>query len=197
MGAALSRLTFWVTKVLELAIVACLAVMGVLVLGNVVLRYVFSTGIALSEELARLLFVWLIFLGAILASRQHAHIGFDTLVRKLPARWKKLVLLISGALMLFGCALFVIGGWEQTRINLDNTYPVLGISYGWLYGSSIVFGLGMILSILANLWEAIMEPGSDDDLVLTLNLGERIEAGMSRVATDEDGRRGKDAGGDA
>lgn len=197
MSAVLSRLTFWVTKVLELAIVACLAVMGVLVFGNVVLRYVFSTGIAWSEELSRLLFVWLIFLGAILASRQHAHIGFDTLVRKLPAKWKKFVLLVCGALMSFGCALFVSGGWEQTRINLDNSYPVLGISYGWLYGSSVVFGTGMILSILANLWEAVMEPGSDDDLVLTLNLGERIEAGMSRVAADDDERGGRNAGGSA
>ena len=123
------RLTKWVTHGLEIAIVACLTLMAILVFGNVVLRYAFDSSIAVSEELARLLFVWLIFLGAILASRQHAHIGFDTLVKSLPTGWKKAMIALSGSLMLAACVIFVIGGWKQTVINLDNSYPVLGISY--------------------------------------------------------------------
>ena len=74
---------------LEVLIAACLALMAVLVFGNVVLRYAFNSGIAMSEELSRLLFVWLIFLGAILASVQHAHIGFDSLVQRLPLAVRK------------------------------------------------------------------------------------------------------------
>ena len=46
--------------------------MVVLVFGNVVLRYVFNSGIAVSEELSRWLMVWLTFLGAIVALREHA-----------------------------------------------------------------------------------------------------------------------------
>jgi TRAP-type C4-dicarboxylate transport system permease small subunit len=178
------RLTRWVTRALEAAIVACLALMGVLVFGNVVLRYAFDSGIAISEELARLLFVWLIFLGAILASRQHAHIGFDTLVKRLPTAWKKIVLSVSGLLMLFGCVLFVIGGWRQTVINLDNSYPVLGISYAWLHAVSIVFGVGMAVSILFNLWDALTQKHTDAELILTLNLGDRIEREMEHVVVD-------------
>jgi hypothetical protein len=45
-------------------IAACLAAMVVLVFGNVVLRYGFNSGIAVSEELSRWLFVWLTFMGA-------------------------------------------------------------------------------------------------------------------------------------
>ena len=48
------RLTRAVTRALELTIVACLSLMAVLVFGNVVLRYGFDSGIAVSEELARL-----------------------------------------------------------------------------------------------------------------------------------------------
>ena len=176
------RLTAWVTRGLELAIVLCLTLMAVLVFGNVVLRYVFDSGIAVSEELARLLFVWLIFLGAILASRQHAHIGFDTLVKSLPTRWKKIMIGISGALMLAACVIFVIGGWKQTLINLDNSYPVLGISYAWLHAVAIVFGIGMAISIVFNLWDALTQKHTDDELILTLNLGDRIEREMDQVA---------------
>ena len=72
-------------QILKCVIAICLAVMVVLVFGNVVLRYVFNSGITMSEELSRWLMVWLTFLGAIVALREHAHLGVDTLVRALPA----------------------------------------------------------------------------------------------------------------
>lgn len=179
------RLTKWVTRALETVIVACLAIMAILVFGNVVLRYAFDSGIAVSEELARLLFVWLIFLGAILASRQHAHIGFDTLVKSLPTRWKKAVIVLSGSLMLIACVIFVVGGWQQTLINLDNSYPVLGISYAWLYAVAIVFGIGMAISIVFNIWDALRRPHTDDELILTRNLGDRIEMEIDAVSVHQ------------
>ena len=55
---------------LKLAIVVCLALMVVLVFGNVVLRYALNMGITVSEELSRFLFVWMTFLGAIIAFRE-------------------------------------------------------------------------------------------------------------------------------
>lgn len=175
-------ITRWITKILEAVIVGNLAIMAILVFGNVVLRYGFDSGIAVSEELARLLFVWLIFLGAILASRQHAHIGFDTLVRRLPTPWKKGLIVFSGSLMLVASAIFVIGGWQQTRINLDNSYPVLSISYAWLYGVAIVFGIGMAVSVLFNIWDAITQPHADEELVLTQNLADCIENEIDQVS---------------
>ena len=54
--------------------------------------------------------------------------------------------------MLVASLIFVVGGWRQTLINLDNSYPVLGISYAWLYGVAVVFGIGMAVSIGFNLW---------------------------------------------
>ena len=50
-------------------IALCLALMVVMVFGNVVLRYGFNSGITVSEELSRWLFVWMTFLGAIVALR--------------------------------------------------------------------------------------------------------------------------------
>lgn len=46
--------------------------MVVMVFGNVVLRYAFNSGIAISEEVSRWLFVWITFLGAIVAVRERA-----------------------------------------------------------------------------------------------------------------------------
>lgn len=71
-------------RTVEWLMALALAVMVVMVFGNVVLRYVFNSGIAAAEEIARLMFVWLIFLGAILALRRHAHLGVELVQARLP-----------------------------------------------------------------------------------------------------------------
>ena len=185
-----------VTRALEGVIVTCLAVMAVLVFSNVVLRYAFDTGLAASEELARLLFVWLIFLGAILASRQHAHIGFDSLLKRLPPTVRKTVILANAALMLASCAFFVIGGWEQSKINLGNSYPVLGIPYAWLYAVAIVFGVGLAISIVLNMRDLLRGRGSDEELALTQSLEHRVEEKIGQIAA-RDQRNGQDKQGGA
>src|SRR4028118_1576355 len=115
---------------LKVAIALCLAMMVVLVFGNVVLRYAFNTGITLSEEVSRLLFVWLTFLGAIIAMREHGHLGVDTLVKRLPAVGKKACLIVSILLMLYATWLLLVGSWQQTLINLGVASPAAGLSTG-------------------------------------------------------------------
>ena len=78
----MERLLDFYCRVLKGAIALCLAAMVVLVFTNVVLRYLFNSGIATSEELSRWLLVWLTFLGAIVAMREHAHLGVDSLIRR-------------------------------------------------------------------------------------------------------------------
>ena len=109
-------------------IALCLAVMVVLVFGNVVLRYGFNSGITISDELSRWLLVWLTFLGAIVAMREHAHLGVDTLIRKLPAIGKKICLAVGHVVMLYIVWLLFQGSTAQTRINWDVTAPVTGAS---------------------------------------------------------------------
>lgn len=176
----LATLERWVTRALEASLVACLATMALLVFANVVLRYAFDSGVALSEELSRLLFVWLIFLGAILASRQHAHLGFDSLLQRLPRGLRKAVIVFNALLMLVACAFFVIGGLAQTRINLGNRYPVLDIPYAALYVVAVVFGIGLAASILLNVRDVLWGRADDAQLVLTRTL----EASLDEARAD-------------
>ncbi len=166
-----------ITRGFEILIVACLAIMGILVFGNVVLRYAFNSGIAISEELSRLLFVWLIFMGAVLASGQRSHIGFDTLQRMVGPRTRRALVVFTGLLILAGGVIFIIGGWKQTLINLGNSYPVLEISYAWLYGVALVFGITLLFPVCNNIRRALA--GYDDHL--TEDLADRIEDLADRI----------------
>ena len=73
------------------AMAVALGVMALAVFVNVVLRYGFGSGIAASEELSRLLFVWMVFLGAAAAYPAGEHMAFTSLVgllRKRPLAFK-------------------------------------------------------------------------------------------------------------
>lgn len=160
---------------LKAAIALCLALMVVLVFGNVVLRYAFNMGITLSEEVSRLLFVWLTFLGAIVAMREHGHLGVDTLVKRLPAAGKKFCLVLSILLMLYATWLLLVGSWQQTLINLAVASPAAGFSMGLVYGVGVLFAVSAGLVLLYDLYRAVSGQMTEDEMVMVKESEEQEE----------------------
>jgi TRAP-type C4-dicarboxylate transport system permease small subunit len=153
-------------RFLEAAIAFCLALMVVLVFGNVFLRYAMNSGITLSEELSRWAFVWMTFLGAIVALKEHGHLGTDMLVSRLGPFGKKICLGASYALMLFACWLLFKGAYDQALINLDSTSAVMEASMAWIYLPGILFAVlgGLVLS--AEFIRLLTGQVRDEDLVM-------------------------------
>lgn len=175
---------------LKLVTVVCLALMVILVFGNVVLRYGFNTGITVSEELSRWLFVYVTFLGAIVAMREHAHLGVDSLVKRLPPMGKKICLVVSQLLMLFATWLFLQGSWLQTNINLHNAAPASGMSVGIVYAAGIIFSISVGFILLADLYRVVSGKASDKDLVMVRESEEheQLEVLQKELAKDGDRR---------
>ena len=137
---------------------AALALMVVLVFGNVVLRYGFNTGITVSEELSRLLFVWMTFMGAVAALKDRAHLGTEMLTERLGPAGRRACLALTQIGMFVVCALVAKGAWEQTRITWDNTSAVMQIPVAWQYApgllfavlSMVIIGLGLARTLRAH-----------------------------------------------
>ena len=161
----MARLLDLYCGVLRVAIAVCLAAMVVLVFSNVVLRYVFNSGITVSEELSRWLMVWLTFLGAIVALREHSHLGVDTLVRALPPMGKRICFVLSYSLMLFADWLLLSGSWKQMIITAGDRAPATNLSVGFFYGAGIVFGVSAGVILLYDLVRVLTGAASEDDLV--------------------------------
>jgi TRAP-type C4-dicarboxylate transport system permease small subunit len=152
--------------VLRFFIALCLAAMVVLVFGNVVLRYAFNSGITVSEELSRWFFVWLTFVGAAVAIRDHAHLGMDSVVSRLPAWGKMVCFVVSNALMLYCVYLVFRGSWQQFLINLGNMAPATGLSQGWFYYSAgLFFSVTAAALLLRNLWQALTGKLAESELI--------------------------------
>ena len=162
----MQRITDLFFRVAEFTLVTMLSLMVIMVFGNVVLRYVFNTGITLSEELSRWLFVYLVFLGAVVAMREHAHLGMDALVKRLPPAGKKACLVASQLLMLWATWLLLKGSWVQTQINLPSTAPSSGLSLGIFYAVGIVYGLSVGAILLADLYRLLTGALGDDELIM-------------------------------
>jgi len=151
----------------EWLLVLALAAMVAMVFGNVVLRYAFDSGITVSEELSRFLFVWLTFLGAVAVMRQGGHLGFDLVVRALPRAGRQACRIVSDLLMLGCCVIFLLGAWSQTVLNLSNLAPVSGVPLGWAYAAAVVSAVGLFLLIATDLFAALRNedpPEPQDEL---------------------------------
>ena len=153
------------THLLEAVMVLCLAVMLVMVFGNVVLRIVANTGIDLSEEMPRFAFVWMTFLGAIVGMRRRAHLGVDMLVQALPVLGRKVCWGISQFVMLVCSGYIFYGTWLQHDIVKDNASPVAQISMLWVFGVSYLTGGAIGLICLSNLVRLLAGRVAEDELI--------------------------------
>lgn len=161
LNAVIDRCCRWINVLIALA----LAVMVLMVFGNVVLRYAFNSGIAISEEVSRWLFVWITFLGAIVAVKEHGHLGTDILLTKLPPIGQRICLVASYGLMLFCTWLLFSGALAQARINWDVQAPVTGASMAIFYASGVVFAVASGVLLLLDLWRLLSGQVPDDQLV--------------------------------
>ena len=152
-------------KLAEFTLVIMLSAMVIMVFGNVVLRYGFNDGIISSEELSRFLFIWITFLGAIVTMRENAHLGLDSVVRKLSLTGKKIAFAISNLMMLGCCVLMFYGTLKQHQINATTLSAVVAIPMSWVYGVGYVTSVAMGLMILGKLVRLAKGEFNESDLI--------------------------------
>jgi TRAP-type transport system small permease protein len=153
-------------RLLEALMVAALVLMVLMVFGNVVLRYAFNSGITMSEELSRWLFVWMTFLGAIVALKDNAHLGTDLLIGRLGPTGRKVCLALAETAMLYCAWLVLSGSITQTKINFEVEAPVSGLSMAWLTSAGAVFAVSAIGFHLLKLGRLFTGQLRDDELVV-------------------------------
>jgi TRAP-type C4-dicarboxylate transport system permease small subunit len=117
-------------KIIGLIRFLAAVILGVLVIAvfiNVVLRFGFASGFVATEELSRILLVWLIFGGAIVVLHGRNHISMTMAVEKLPHRIQWVLALLGPVLMIFCDVLLIMGAYRQVTFSLSDYYPVSGL----------------------------------------------------------------------
>ena len=146
-------------RALEVLLMAMVAVLTLTVLWGVFTRFCLGRQAEYTDELARLLLVWVSMVGAALAFGEKAHLGVDFFVNKLhPEARKTLSMLVQVVTVVLAVAVFVIGGWGLAMGQMGQQLPTLPISRGMVYLSIPLGGVLICLFALENLAEIIKTP---------------------------------------
>ena len=143
-------------KTVRFTLIVMMAVMTVVIIIQVFLRYLFSFSLSWSEEVARYLMIWVAFLGASLALKKGLHIGVELVISRVGQKVKKWILLVSQASILIFLLYLTVGGGKLAWAVRDQSSPALLFSMGWAYLSAPVGGLFMVIQsfhLLIEEWE--------------------------------------------
>ncbi|MGD8991012.1 MAG: TRAP transporter small permease [Desulfobacterales bacterium] len=98
-------------RIEKFTLTVMLSVMILLAFIQIILRNVFSSGIAWGDPLVRYLVLWVGFIGASLATREGKHITIEVFSRWLSDRGKRYLLALSCLISALVCALLAFAGW--------------------------------------------------------------------------------------
>ena len=133
----------------------CIVLMAVLVADvflGVWSRYVMHATFQWYDEVARLAFVWMIFLGAAVAVRRGAHFRLHLLIDRFGPLTRRRVDLVVTLLVIAFAAVLLAGGIAIAPLARRQVTDALEISMLWFYGALPVGGALMIIFALPQLW---------------------------------------------
>lgn len=138
-----------------------LGISALLILFQVVMRYVFQSPNVWSEELARYVSVWGTLIVSSLLVYEGGHITLDYFYEKFPAPLKKVTSLINNALLIMLFALFGLGGYRLmiTSTQVNQMSPGLQIPMWIVYIVLPVSGILMILGLVMREYQRKKEGG--------------------------------------
>jgi TRAP-type C4-dicarboxylate transport system permease small subunit len=125
-----------------------LLIVFLVVLSQVVMRYLFAQPNPWSEELSRFCFIWLSMLGASLAVERRSHFGFDQAVQRLSAPRRRFARRVATVVVMVVSLLLVFPGLALVRLTIHQRSPALDLPMAWVYGAVPLSGILMLIHLL-------------------------------------------------
>ena len=143
----------WWTIIPEIVALACVGALPVIVSANVLARYTDWYRILWAEDVVKVLFLWIVFLGGAIAIKYGAHVRMTMVSDRLAASrlggpWHRIIRLspvVAGALLL-------VLGMRLVEISMRRELPSLEISVGYFMTIVPISGALMIFYVARDFW---------------------------------------------
>lgn len=153
----LSYVNKWISHIIKGAIAINMITMVGVVFYAVLSRNFLNTSIAWAEELSRILFIWLVFCGAILGLYYKEHLGLTIVVERLKPNNRMFLEIIVWILIIIVARAMILGGISITStIRLART-PALGLPTNIKYWPVLLSGYAMILIAIEQLMDCVIK----------------------------------------
>lgn len=161
----MNRLLNSLFKGIEILISIALAVMIILVFLNVILRFVFDTGFAWSEEVARICFIYLVYLGSIEAMRDNRHLMIESVIVRIPPMAQKLLYTAIQGIIIWLMISLTSGSLGLMSQNFHNKWVATGLPVWFVYLAGFILGISITLLAIGNIVKLWVLKNSVTDLI--------------------------------
>jgi TRAP-type C4-dicarboxylate transport system permease small subunit len=149
-------------KLLSFITATAMAGIVLVVFINVVMRYTLNSGLTWSEEIAVNLFVWVTFLGAILAALEGLHIKVDLLTSQFSKRTQKVFLVIANAFIIASMGVLITGGVTVVEVTQRNISAATGIPFSYISVSLVIFAVSIVLITICQTYTSLRADTAED-----------------------------------
>lgn len=155
MKKTLSTIRSIVEKTVDWLSIILFCVIFLFALLQVVSRWVFNNPITWTEESIQLMYVWICYLGWIIAERNGSHIKITFLVGKLPPKGQVWINAFNHLLTIIFSILMVVFGISMVQKSLGSPVTLPWLHYGWVYGIAPVVNVVIIVYEIVYLVEEL------------------------------------------
>lgn len=136
----------WISILLMSAVV-------IVVLLQIVFRFIIQKPLSWSEELSRYIFIWIVYLGGYLCTKSNSHLGITYFVDILPVKVRKIVKLVANIFLIVYMAIVIYYGFILSFRVMGQPSAVLRVPMGIVY-MAIPLGMTfMLLRLIFNFYE--------------------------------------------
>ncbi len=125
--------------VVALTIIVCVQVFN---------RFVLKIPLAWSEDMAMLLFQWVVFIGAALGVKRLRHFGIELVVRRFPERLRHAVGLLTPVVMALVALVMIVQGWAILGLNRTRIYSSMELTYIWAFVPIPISGVLILIYLV-------------------------------------------------
>lgn len=132
------RFLKWLDENLESSILIVLSILTVVVIFiQVIMRYVFESSLVWSEELARYVFIWLVYIGVSYGVKRQAHISVDVLNFVFKKKGQFILAMCANIAVLIFVLLLTYYSFEVVA-QINRLSPAMSIPLKWVYAAPMV-----------------------------------------------------------
>ncbi len=141
-------------KLLEIFVIVIMTALVLDVIWGVASRYLLGDQSSWTEELARVLLIWVSLMGASLAFAEKSHLGVDYLMTKLHPEAARFMAITTNIIILIAIVLiFLVGGFQlmQRTFSMNQIMPAMNIPKGYVYSVVPLSGIFTVIFIINNI----------------------------------------------
>ena len=135
-------------NLIEGACAILMVALAVVVFIQVFNRFVLQTPLAWSEDLAMLLYQWVVFVGAALGVKRMRHFGIELVVKQFPEGWRHRIELLTPLVMLGVAVVMIVQGYTLLMLNVNRTFATMDLSYTWAFLPIPLSGVLIIIYLI-------------------------------------------------